>query len=107
MIDVSDGLLADVAHIAKESAVMIDLHTAALDIPEPLHAIGAALNSDPVHLVLGGGDDHALVATFPDAASVPDGWAVIGSVSEAAEGDAGRVTVDGALYEGSPGWTHF
>jgi len=107
MIDVSDGLLADVAHIAEESGVTIDLRTAALDVPDPLHAVGAALNSDPVHLVLGGGDDHALVATFPDLASVPEGWAVIGAVGAAGEDDGGRVTVDGALYEGSPGWTHF
>lgn len=107
MIDVSDGLLADVAHIAEESGVAIDLHTAALDIPEPLSAVGAALNSDPMHLMLGGGDDHALVATFPDVAVVPAGWTVIGGVLEASEDDAGRVTVDGAPYEGSPGWTHF
>lgn len=107
MIDVSDGLVADLAHLAESSGVRIDLHTAALEVPEPLHAVGAALNSDPVHLVLGGGDDHALVATFADAASVPDGWAIIGRVHESAEGGGGRVTVDGAPYEGTPGWTHF
>jgi thiamine-monophosphate kinase len=33
---------------------------------------------------------------------VPDGWSVIGEVTEG-EG----VTVDGAAYAGETGWTHF
>ena len=49
-----------------------------------------------------GGDDHALLATFPDVASVPAGWHVVGEVLEG-EG----VTVDGASYDGPTGWTHF
>ena len=37
---------------------------------------------------------------------VPAGWAVIGAVTEAGpEGPA--VTVDGAVYDGPTGWTHF
>ena len=102
MIDVSDGLLADAGHLASGSRVAIDVHTPALDVPDPLHAVGAALGSDPLQFVLGGGDDHALLATFPDAGSVPDGWTVIGAV---AEGEG--VTVDGAAYDGPTGWTHF
>ena len=102
MIDISDGLLAEARHLAEDSGVAIDVHAAAFDVPEPLHAVGAALNADPVQFILGGGDDHALLATFPDVASVPDGWAVIGAVSEG-EG----VTVDGSAYDGPTGWTHF
>ena len=48
-----------------------------------------------MQFILGGGDDHALLATFPDVAAVPEGWAVIGAV---AEGEG--VTVDGAPYDG-------
>ncbi len=103
MIDVSDGLLADAGHIASASAVAIDVHRAAFEIPEPLVAVGAAIGADPIEFILGGGDDHALLATFPDVDSVPPGWAVVGAVTD---GD-GTVTVDGAAYEGSTGWTHF
>jgi thiamine-monophosphate kinase len=102
MIDVSDGLLADTGHLASQSGVAVDVQSAAFDIPEPLYAVAAATGADPLSVMLGGGDDHSLLATFPDAASVPAGWTVIGAV---AEGEG--VTVDGAAYAGETGWTHF
>ena len=104
MIDVSDGLLAEAMHLAADSGVAIDVRRDAFDLPEPLHAVGAALNIDPVSLVLSGGEDHSLLATFPAGAALPEGWTVIGDVRE---GEAGTVTVDGAPYDGPTGWTHF
>ncbi len=53
MIDVSDGLLADLGHIAEDSGVAIDVETAAFDLAEPLQAVGAALGVDPMQFVLG------------------------------------------------------
>ncbi len=112
MIDISDGLLAEARHLAESSGVTIDVRRDAFEVPEPLHAVGAALGADPMEFILGGGDDHALLATFADAASVPEGWTVIGEVgaaaAEGADGAAeGSVTVDGAAYDGPTGWTHF
>ena len=103
MIDVSDGLLADAGHIADASGVAIDVRRGAFEVPEPLQAVGAALGADPMQFILGGGDDHALLATFPDAAAVPDGLA--GDRARSREGEG--VTVDGAAYDGAAGWTHF
>ncbi|GAB2622034.1 thiamine-phosphate kinase [Nocardioides ginkgobilobae] len=102
MVDVSDGLLSEAAHLARGSAVAIDLRTEALEVPEPLLAVAAATGADPLSFVLGGGDDHALLATFPPGATLPAGFRVIGSV---AEGEG--ITVDGAAYDGVAGWTHF
>jgi thiamine-monophosphate kinase len=102
MIDVSDGLVADVGHVAEASGVAVDISTSAFDLAEPLQAVGAALGTDPLRFVLGGGDDHALAATFPAGTALPPGWTLIGSVSEG-EG----VTVDGGVYEGPAGHTHF
>lgn len=106
MIDVSDGLVADAAHIAEASEVVVDIRTDSFEIPEPLHAVGSALGADPMRFILGGGDDHPLLATFGSAAEVPEGWAVIGTVRDADE-DGPRVLVDGAPYDGPSGWTHF
>ena len=64
--------------------------------------MGAALGADPLRFILGGGDDHALLATFPDADAVPSGWVVVGEVA-----DGTGVTVDGEEYDGPSGWTHF
>ncbi len=102
MIDISDGLMADAGHLARASAVTIDVHREAFTIPEPLQSVGAALGADPLQFVLGGGDDHALLATFPDTASVPDGWMLVGEVAQGT-----GVTLDGQEYDGPTGWTHF
>ena len=102
MIDVSDGLVADVGHLAEASVVAVDIDPATLDVAEPLRAVGAALGADPLGFILGGGDDHSLVATFPAGTELPTGWLVIGAVS-----DGEGVTVDGTAYEGPSGHTHF
>ena len=85
MCDVSDGLLADAGHIAAASGVIIDLDRAALaeaclDPAGPLLQVASALGVDPMSWVLTGGEDHALVATFPPRVPLPEGWTPIGTV---------------------------
>jgi len=103
MIDVSDGLLADLAHIGASSGVGVDVRTADLDVPTRLVEVGAALGADPVQWVLTGGEDHALVATFPPFTELPDGWRPIGVATMAESG----ITVDGKPYSGEGGWAHW
>lgn len=102
MIDVSDGLVGDLRHIAQASGVGIDLATDALAADhDALVAAGQAADTDPWSWVLGGGEDHALVAAFPGP--VPAGWRVIGQVID---GPAG-VLVDGKQWQGYAGWESF
>ncbi|AQA06004.1 thiamine-phosphate kinase [Mycobacterium sp. MS1601] len=102
MTDTSDGLVADLRHIAQGSKVDIDLSTEALRAEWSI--LGPAAGEVGIHprdWVLGGGEDHALVACFP--AEVPAGWRVIGRVLD---GD-GRVLLDGQDWAGPAGWESF
>ncbi len=124
MIDVSDGLLADLRHIADASEVVIRIDPARLRTGDAgggatyadLEAAAEELGVDPLEWVLGGGEDHALAATFPAEAGAPSGWRVIGSVHarDGAAGDEARwstaasaVVVGGGHYAGGRGWGAF
>jgi thiamine-monophosphate kinase len=93
MTDVSDGLVADLGHIAEASGVRMDLRADLVPVPMKLKEVGAALNTDPLVWVFTGGDDYALVATFPRKTDLPTAWTVIGAVTEG-EG----VRVDGRRW---------
>ncbi|MEV1291862.1 thiamine-phosphate kinase [Pseudonocardia sp. NPDC049635] len=106
MIDVSDGLLADLAHVARGSGVTVRLRSRAFTVPARLAEIGSALGLDPLRWILTGGEDHALAATFPPGAALPQDWTEVGVV-EAPDADGPGVTVDGRPYDGDAGWIHF
>ena len=97
MIDLSDGLLRDGYRIAEASGVRLSLSpTGLLDD----HAALVPVVGDAAwDCVLAGGEEHSLLATFPD--DVPDGWRTIGLVEA-----GGGVTLDGAVQQ-PRGWDHF
>lgn len=85
MIDVSDGFLADCAHLAAASGLCLALD----NVPV---AEGATLDD-----ALRGGDDYVLVAT---SAQPVDGWTPVGTCVEGS----------GVTWQGAPvtakGWEH-
>lgn len=106
MTDISDGLVADLRHIATMSGVDIDLSSAALEpFCHPLRAAADAVGAEPRAWVLGGGEDHALAACFP--VEPPPGWRVIGTVLAKDTPRPARVLVDGEPYSGAAGWESF
>ena len=113
MIDISDGLLADLGHVAAASGVRIDLSSDRLTPGDDLQAAarlffdGTGRGAGPEHTlaltwVLTGGEDHALAATFPPGTTLPPRWTVIGQVQRGP-----GVVVDGREWAGSAGWDHF
>jgi len=95
-IDVSDGLLADLAHLCSASAVAMELDGAALPLSEALQGETRARD-----WALHGGDDYELAFTLPPGQALPAGCSCIGRVT------AGS----GLMVDGEPvaarGYRHF
>ena len=102
MIDISDGLVSDLGHIAKASQVAIKVDSSTLTVPDELAATASAFAGDAMQWILNGGDDHAFAATFSDALAVPSGWTIIGHVTDELPG----VYVNDELQV-THGWDHF
>ena len=90
MLDLSDGLAKDAARIAAASEVSIQIDPsqligfeAVLEGPAQALAINPGTQTAEEltrNWVLGGGEDHSLLATFPAGATIPRGFKVIGKV---------------------------
>lgn len=107
MMDVSDGLLRDAGRLAVASGVVLDLDPIALKaLATPLEAASAPLGLDPMEWVLGGGEDHGLLATFPANVQLPSGFTAIGSIQAVAEGQHSGVRIAGMPAD-TVGWDHF
>lgn len=107
LTDVSDGLLRDARALAAASGVRIELDGAALAPEAELVQCAAVLGADPVEWIRTGGEDHALLATFPATVGLPDGWRAIGVALAPAGLPAGTVTVDGDAGPEDGGWNTF
>lgn len=109
MIDVSDGLVRDGGRIAVASGVELELDEAVLRTEFLAGPVELAVGPEVGwREVLSGGEEHSLLATFPEGGVPKDPhspWTVVGRVVEAGP-EGPRVTVGGAV-PGVTGWDHF
>ena len=110
-IDISDGLVADLGHIAEMSGVAAIIHLEQLPIH---HMLKTAFPKEHIGLALSGGEDYELLFTAPfkvmgkvqHAASCP-----ITVIGEIVRGKRGKVSVldagGKAISLKEKGWDHF
>jgi thiamine-monophosphate kinase len=65
MIDVSDGLSGDAAHIAAASEVGLQIEAGTIPRAAGLDEVAGALGHDPWQFILGAGEDYELLASIP------------------------------------------
>jgi thiamine-monophosphate kinase len=107
MIDTSDGLSTDLAHICEESGVGAELDAATI----PRARVGKPSKEVALDLALHGGEDYELLFTLPPGKRIPD------QIAGVALSEIGRITrspgifvrdPNGEVYELHPGgWEHF
>jgi thiamine-monophosphate kinase len=91
MLDVSDGLALDARRIGAASDVALDLSSNAVAAVAGAGVdLGAALT---------GGEDHALLATFPSDVALPTGFVPIGRVVAGS-----GLLLDGRAFDDRGGW---
>ncbi len=115
MIDISDGLLADLGHICQQSGCGAEIALAHLPRSPQFERLVTSATPFPWQLVAAGGEDYELCFTAPadrraaileraKTAGVPA--TVVGKVT-----DSGRVVAhlpDGSIFQpSSAGYTHF
>jgi thiamine-monophosphate kinase len=107
MMAISDGLVRDGGRLAAASGVVLDLDPLELKRQaEGLSPASDVLAADPLAWVLGGGEDHGLLATFPAGIQLPAGFTAIGSVQAPGSHTGPGVTIAGRVA-GATGWDHF
>ncbi|WP_217476264.1 thiamine-phosphate kinase [Stutzerimonas stutzeri] len=108
VLDISDGLLADCAHIADASGVSLQIERSRLPLSDALRAVAG---EGALQCALAGGDDYLLAFTLP-AEHLPslreEGWSV--HVIGRAVAGVGVQLLDAegnAISTGDPGYNHF
>jgi thiamine-monophosphate kinase len=115
MIDISDGLLADLGHICQQSGCGAEIMLSKLPLSAPFQACVAGKPVMPWHLAVSGGEDYELCFTAPvcnhgaiqkisKTAGIP--LTVVGKVTNSRQVHA--ILPDGTNFQPSAsGYTHF
>jgi thiamine-monophosphate kinase len=106
-LDVSDGLLGDLDHIAGHSGVGIEIEADAVPLSAPARRLvrrDAAWGG----IALTGGDDYELAFTLPEGQTPPESEVRLTRIGRVLDGEGVTVVRDGRLVEvKGRGWRHF
>lgn len=116
MIDISDGLAADLLHIARESGCSVELEASRIPLP-PAHDLGLFSDASPdlLDFALNGGEDYALAFTLPSTQlstltdRYPSGFSPFRPIGQLKTGEPGLLLItDGKAEPYFPrGFDHF
>jgi thiamine-monophosphate kinase len=110
MIDITDGLAAELFHISKAAKVGVTIYEERLPIDQATYETAVSFNLDPIMCAVNGGEDYELLFTiqqkdFNKIENHPD-IACIGYVTDLSQG-LNLVTKSGSMVPiTAPGWEH-
>jgi thiamine-monophosphate kinase len=114
MIDLSDGLGGDTAHLALASGVAMRIDAGSLPLAEGLTEVAAAAGRGPLEMAISGGEDYELLAALPadrlTEASTRIGEAAETSLTPIGEVKAGKgveIRLPGGGRLEAQGYDHF
>jgi thiamine-monophosphate kinase len=106
-MDISDSLMMDAGRIAQASGVIIEFAEQALDDLAAHLAIEIGVDASKARqAILYGGEDHALLMTFPSDIALPPGFTSLGTVKAVGSDEHPHVNMgEGAMPEN--GWNPY